>query len=192
VRRFLQWIVCCLCISFVSVSVSADEKSVEQKPYFNKNFDFCIQVPANWFSSESYTGNGVTLAPRKLKAFSLAPRITVGAHINQPSKIGNGSQTLDENIQSSVDSLREYGSARDIQIVKRDAMTVERLPAGLITLKYRDSQSGNEWFVKDVNLIDQNNTVYFAELKCHPKDAVALESIFDALLQSFRIQCKGK
>jgi hypothetical protein len=184
--------VCCLCISVVCASISADDKSQEQKSYSNKNFDFCIHFPANWSSSESYTRNGATLAPNDATAFSLSPRITVGAHMDQPSQTGNGPQTLDENIQSSVDSLREYGSALDIQILKKDAITLQHLPAGSITLKYRDSHSGDEWFVKDVNLIDHKNIVYFAELKCHPKDAVALESIFDALVQSLRLQCKRK
>jgi hypothetical protein len=184
--------VCCLSISIVCASISADDKSQVQKLYSNKNFDFCIHFPGNWSSSESYTRNGVTLAPNNASAFSLPPRITVGAHIDQPSQTSNGPQTLDENIQSSVDSLREYGSVSDIQILKKDVMTLQRLPARAITLKYRDSHSGDEWFVKDINLIDQKNVVYFAELKCHPKDTVALESIFDALVQSLRLQCKRK
>jgi len=184
--------VCCLCISVVCASISADDKSQIQKLYSNKNFDFCIHLSADWSSSESYTRNGVTLAPNNTTAFSLPPRITVGAHVDQPSQTGDGPQTLDENIQSIVDSLREYGSALDIQILKKNAMTLQRLPARAITFKYRDSHAGDEWFVKDVNVIDQKNIVYFAELKCHPKDAVALESIFDALVQGLRLHCKSK
>jgi hypothetical protein len=174
------------------MTISADDKAQEPKSYFNKNFEFCVHFPSDWSSSESFTRNGVTLAPDKQTAFSLPPRITLGAHVNQPSKTGNGSQALDENIQSYVDSLREYGSAVDVQILRKDEITLEGLPGSRITLKYRDSHSGKEWFAKDVNLIDRNNTVYFAELKCHPKDAGALESIFDALLRSLRLQCKGK
>ncbi|HWZ55756.1 MAG TPA: hypothetical protein VNZ63_06770 [Verrucomicrobiae bacterium] len=191
-RRFLQSMVCFLCISAMCASISADDKSKDQKSYANKNFDFCIHFPANWTSSESYSRNGATLAPSNAKAFSLPPRISVGARVDQPSQTGNGPQTLDENIQSSIDSLREYGSALDIQVLKKDAITIQRLPARAITLKYRDSHSEDEWFVKDVNLIDHQNTVYFAELKCHPKDAIALESIFDALVQSLRLQCRSR
>jgi len=191
-RALLHWTLCCLSASVLYVAISPVDKAQERKSYFNKNFEFCVHFPSDWSSSEPYTRTGVTLAPDKQAAFSLPPRIALGAHMNQPSQTGNGSQTLDENIQSYVDSLREYGSAVDIQILRKDEITLGDLPGKSIVLKYRDSHSGKEWFAKDFNLIDGNNTVYFAELKCHPKDAVTLESIFDALLRSLRLQCKGK
>jgi hypothetical protein len=174
------------------VSIIADDQAQKQKSYSNKNFDFCINVPSNWSYGESLTRNGATLTPNDSRGFSVPPRITVGAHANQPSETEHRPQTLDENIQSSIDSLREYGAATDIRILKKEEITLQQLPARVITIQYRDSQSGHEWFVKDVNLIDRENIVYFAELKCSPKDAAVLEPIFDALAHGFHLQCRKK
>src|SRR6267154_2613887 len=129
----------CSCMLVASVSIIADDQAQKQKSYSNKNFDFCINVLSNWSYGESFSRNGATLTPNDSRAFSLPPRITVGAHANQPSEREHRPQTLDENIQSSVDSLREYGAALDIRILRKEEITLQQLPARVIAVQYRDS-----------------------------------------------------
>jgi len=188
-KSLLGTLISCL---FIALVCAAAEDSPGRKYYANRKFEFCVQRPANWSLSESFTRNGATMAPGNVTAFSRPPRITVGAHMNQPNQSGSEPQTLDENVQAIVDSLKEYGAAQDVQVLKKDGLTLQGLRAQAITLKFTDKSSENQWFQKDVNLIDQANTVYFVELKCHPKDAGVLEPVFDELVQSLRIRCNNK
>jgi len=175
-----------------TISAAAGGQATKQQTYFNRNYKFCVRVPANWSQGEPFTRNGAVLSPNDTKAFSAPPRITVGAYPDQPSETEDRPQTLDENIQSVVNSLKQYGSAVDIRILKNDKETLQNLDAQTISLQYRESNTGQEWFTKDVNLIDGHRIVYFVELKCHPKDAGALESIFDDVVKSLRLECNGK
>jgi len=173
-------------------SISADDRSQKLKRYYNKNFDFCVEFPPNWTYQESFTRNGATFAPSDRRAFSLPPQISVGAHIDQPSENEDRPQTLDENVQSGIDSLRRYGLAEDLQITRQEDLVIQGLPARMVALQYRDPKSNKQWFSKDMNVIDQRHIVYFVELKCHLQDAGSLEPIFDSLVHSFRLQCRGK
>ena len=181
----LSWF---LCIATISV---AAEKAPQYQHYVNRRFSYCINFHKTWQLSESMTQNGVTLTPKSAEVFAHLPRISVGAHANQPSQDGRHPQTLDENIQAVVESLKEYGSAENIQVLDQHTSVLQGLPAKTITLRFSDRRSNSEWFLKDANLIDAGNVVYFIELRCHPKDAVILEPIFDELVQSLHIQCKS-
>lgn len=187
--KVLPWLIIG-CALIVCAASTPDNEHRPNHRYFNVNFHFCVDIPSTWSYGESYTRNGATLAPKDKQAFLLPPRINVGAHANQPSENDGRPQTLDENIQSVVTSLREYASATDIQIIKTEDLTLQGLPARVVTLQYRDSQSHEQWFLKDLNLIDQRNIVYFLELKCQTKDAVALSAVFDSMVKSLRLGCK--
>jgi hypothetical protein len=158
--------------------------------YRNERFEFCLDVPADWGSSESLNGNGLSLAPKSLESYELRPEIRVGAHVSQPSKEDEQRpQTLDENFEAGLEALREYGGAREITVVSKQKLVLYGLPALKSTLRYKDSKSGAEWFDKDVDILDRDYTVYFIELKCHPKDADTLDQVFEKMLNSLKLHC---
>lgn len=191
VKESKKLAVCLLCLLAVCPYTSGARPN-KSKQYYNKNFDFCLALPSTWTYQESFTRNGAIFAPSNARTFSRQPQITVGAHIDQPSEQGDRPQTLDENVQSGIDSLRKYASAEGLRITKREDLVIQGLPARIVALQYEDTKSNEQWFSKDLNVIDQRHIVYFVELKCHPKDAAALERIFDALVRSLRLQCKIK
>lgn len=186
IKKSKQLAICLLCL--VAWACALDGAPANRsKQYYNKNFDFCLQFPSTWTYQESFTRNGAIFAPSDARTFSRQPQITVGAHINQRFEENGPSQTLEDIFNSGVHSLREYDRADEITVVAKKNLTIDGFPALATTIQYK--QSGKEWFDKDVNLIDKKQIVYFAELKCHPKDAAVLEAIFDAAVRSLRLQC---
>ena len=186
-----QLIVWCVCIA-ASACIFAGDEPRTSKLYYNKNFAFCVDSPADWSYADSFTRNGAIFAPKRLGGVSLPPRISVGAYVDQPSESGNGAQTLDENIQSSIESLRKHGSAIDVLILKTKEIILQNLPARSLTLEYRDAKSGQQWFKEEIDLMNEKKIVYFLELECSPKDAAPLQAVFDSLIHSFRLKCDRK
>jgi hypothetical protein len=161
--------------------------------YRNEQFSFCIHYPSQWHQSVPFTKNGITLAPRPVKNYILKPTVTIGARINQSSETSdNQPQTLEDIFNSGIRALREYGGVGEVTVLGKEIIRLQGFNALATSIRYRDSDSGNEWFDKDVNLIDQNNVVYFMELKCHPDDAATLLATFDAMVKTLRLTCGRK
>src|SRR5690242_9415188 len=184
-KRLAICLVCLLACAY-ALGGAPPEKS---KQYHNENFDFCLQFPSTWTYQESFTRNGAGFAPKDGSFAVMHASISVGAHTDQPSETGTP-QTVDQNIQAVAESLRKYDAAVDIQILKREELTLQGLPARTVTLRYRNSQSGEDRFLKDINLVDDKNIVYFLELECHPNDGAALLPVFDRIVKSLRLACR--
>jgi len=100
-------------------------------------------------------------------------------------------QSLEEDFQVGLQSLKEYEGAVEIKVIEKHQASLSGVPALTTTVTYKDSKSGQEWLSRDVTAIDEGQIVYFIELKCDPRDKKLLLPIFEQIARSFKISCRG-
>ncbi|MGB8475627.1 MAG: hypothetical protein WCE61_16210 [Candidatus Acidiferrum sp.] len=97
-------------------------------------------------------------------------------------------QSLDEDYQSRLEALKNYGHADDLTILSKEPTKVQGLPAIISTMKYGDSSTGRYWFDKDLLIhTEDDQTTYDIGLHCSPDDRSALEPLFDEIVKTFRV-----
>lgn len=156
----------------------------------NSHYNFLLRYPADqWSHYEPIDGNGVVLALRDQSRFHLPPQIRVGGGVGQPSDADESrNETLEEDFQAGLNSLNEYGHAKNVTVLSKTAAKVEGRSAIASTIRYEDSATHTVWFHKEV-LIHSNGDSprYFLELRCAPEDVPALVPLFDRVFKTFRI-----
>lgn len=95
--------------------------------YRNSHYSFLLRYPADqWSHYEPIDGNGVVLAPRDQSRFHLPPQIRVGGGVGQPSDADEfRNETLEEDFQAGLNSLNEYGHAKNVTVLSKTAAKVE-------------------------------------------------------------------
>ena len=171
-------------------SESGTQAHRNRKVYRNDNYNFSFQYPAgDWLVREGSNMSGASLTPREKSKFRQSPEIGVGGAVGQPSDADpNRVQILEEDMQSRLAAMKEYGHARNLVVLSKKSMRIQGLPALMSTDKYQDSATGLLWFDKQILVhTSEDSTSYHLDLHCSPGDAAILLPIFDRIVLSFRI-----
>jgi hypothetical protein len=158
--------------------------------YLNANYNFCIDYPSDWRTSEPFDGNAVALVQLNVQGY---PRteITVGGRVNQPSEHDETrGETLQEIWDSGVKALAEYGKPTDVSVIEQKRVSLAGYPA--LATKYEYKTSGQRWYVQEIVFITRSSAVFELALTCRPEEVQQLTPVFDAVVGSFKIRCDPK
>lgn len=158
--------------------------------YFNANYNFCVDYPANWQTSEPFDRNAVALIPPGVQG-DPGTEITVGGRVDQPSQHDEARpETLDEIWASGVKALTEYGKATAVSVIEQKRLSLAGYPA--LATRYEYMKNGQRWNGQQFLLLTRSRAVFELTLSCHPDELSQLMPVFDAVVRSFKIQCDPK
>lgn len=182
-----------LITAMFAVGLSAQSKpatGARSRHYFDANYNFCVDYPANWQTWEPFDRNAVALLPPGVQGYP-STEITVGGRVNQPSETDETrGETLQEIWDSGVKSLAKYGKASSISVVEQKQTSLAGYPA--LATKYEYTEGGQRWHVQEIVFITRSQAVFELALTCHPEEVQKLTPVFDAIVRSFKIQCDPK
>lgn len=182
-----------LLLALSSPGILSSQSPIENgwKTYRNANYNFSLRYPADkWSRYEGFDRNGVELGPRDQSKFHLPPAIRAGGAVGQPSDTNEEARnrTLEEDFQSRLKALNEYGHGRNLVVLNKAATKVQRRSAIVSTIRYEDSSTGQVWFDKDILIhSDGDSPTYHLGLHCSPDDASVLVPLFDGISKTFHI-----
>ena len=186
---FFSILMCALCVPGALRSQSTVPGS-HWKTYRNANYNFSLSYPATtWSKYEGVDRNGARLTPRDRSKFHLQPEIGAGGAVGQPSDPDESrSRNLEEDFQSGLEALKEYGHARNLAVLSNVRTTIQGLPAIASTIRYEDSANGSIWLYKEILIhAESGSPTYHLGLRCSPDDTGILVPLFDRIVKTFRI-----
>ena len=160
------------------------------KTYKNNNYQFTFEYPAKgWTLYEGEDRNGVAIYASDSGEFHQRPQLGAGGHIGQSSHVDEKRpQTLEEDFQSQLKTMSDYGHAKELQVLSRKSRELQGLKGIESTVQYKDPPTGDIWIYRSVLLHTSNNRLtYDLMLTCSPKDMHTLMPLFEKMIRTFRI-----
>ena len=174
------------------IGLSAQDKpkaGTASRHYFNPNYNFCIDYPANWQTSEPFDHDAVALVPHHVQGYPHT-EITVGGRVNQPSEKETRGETLEENWDSGRKALAESGKVTNVAVIEQMHISLAGYPA--LATKYEYTENGQRWYVQEITFLTGSQAVFELALTCHPEEVEKLTPVFDEVVRSFKAQCDPK
>lgn len=131
-----------------------------------------------------FDGNGVVVAPPQTQERALWDAITV-ALVVPPPQGDEGPSGLNRVIEQATSGLRESG--QDFQTLQRQQRTIDRKPAQMLKVRYREKASDHEWVEEMVFIQGPKNETYSVVLKCSPQNLARLEPALSGVLASWTL-----
>jgi hypothetical protein len=181
-------------LAVIAFSLPAAQPLTDQregfKKYRNNIYHYCVEYPAHWTGSESFTKNGRDFVPSDTTPYRLKPRIVVGAELAQPSRSKDGElQNLEERFEGILEFMKHEGNAVDLVVRQKKKGLVGGIPSLSTVVEYKETSSGHSWVLWTVTMQTAEGVVFFLELRCHPRDEPSLVPIFEHMQRTFALQC---
>ena len=190
--RIVLLAVFCLSIACFGQSrpKSSSSPTAQVKRFCQPDGGFCFSYPAGWSVLGEAFGDGVVVAPPQAGDRTLWNVVTV-ALIVPPPEEGQSAMSIDQVIDTALNNMRASG--HNPATLERQQRTLGGLPAQTIKVRYHDDESGRDWIEELAFIEGPDEEIYSASLKAQPADVERLQSPFESLLRSWRLQtAEGK
>ena len=159
--------------------------------YINSRWDFCVNYPSSWHKNEGLNGGGVMVYPKEQCELDLESNIAIGGSPGQLSESPDESRlpTLEEHFAYSVEALKKWAHATNIEVVSKTSRVLEGHPALLTMIRYVDAQRGKSWIREEETIEYPKGAFFSVALQCHPDERPAFQPIFDRIVASVKLQC---
>ena len=172
---------------FAQVRSESDTKTdtARYKKYQNEHYSFSFEYPAKWLLSEALDGNGVSISP------VAGERSRIAVSGSKVASIETHFLSLEEHFDASLRSLQKKRShpehhPQNVVLVKKEVTTVLGLPAIVSTIEF--DKDGQNWIEHGTLVHSQDgSTAYDIAIDCHPEELQTFQSVYDRVVQTFRI-----
>jgi len=163
-----------------------------RRTYHNKRWDFCVEYPATWGISESYTRNGAYVYPRRKERPFMGPTISFGGEVAQSDETDpSRHETLEASFLGSVEEMKHSRQFKDVEILEKHSTEFLGYPALASTIRFSYTTSQVTWVGKDLVLQRPDGFNFFVSVETPAEELATMTPVFEDVVRSFRFGCRA-